>query len=134
MGRPNSIENEEHLYQLFTEYKERTKQNPFKIPDYVGKDAVMVIREKERPLTMEGFNSYVRSLGVIFGLNDYFANTKNKYERFSNVCSRIREEIRQDQIEGGMAGMYNPSITQRLNNLVDRVEQTVIEQPLFPED
>jgi hypothetical protein len=30
-----------------------------------------------------------------------------------------------------MAGIYNPSITQRLNNLVDKVEQTVIEQPLF---
>jgi hypothetical protein len=32
-----------------------------------------------------------------------------------------------------MAGIYNPSITQRLNNLVDKVEQTVIEQPLFNE-
>jgi hypothetical protein len=33
-----------------------------------------------------------------------------------------------------MAGIYNPSITQRLNNLIEKVEQTNIEQPLFPDD
>ena len=39
--------------------------------------------------------------------------------------------MRQDQIEGGMAGMYNPSITQRLNSLVEKTQTTIIEQPLF---
>ena len=29
-----------------------------------------------------------------------------------------------DQIEGGMVGQYNPSITQRLNNLTERVDAT----------
>jgi len=28
--------------------------------------------------------------------------------------------IRQDQISGGMVGQYNPSITQRLNGLVEK--------------
>jgi hypothetical protein len=32
-----------------------------------------------------------------------------------------------------MAGIYNPSITQRLNGLVDKQETTIREQPLFPE-
>jgi hypothetical protein len=54
---------------------------------------------------------------------------------FSEVCSRIKKSIRADQIKGGMAGIYNPSITQRLNNLVERQENTVhIEQPLFPDN
>jgi hypothetical protein len=30
--------------------------------------------------------------------------------------------------------MYNPSITQRLNGLTDKVETTNIEQPLFGTD
>jgi hypothetical protein len=29
-----------------------------------------------------------------------------------------------DQIEGGMTGQYNASITQRLNNLTERVDTT----------
>jgi hypothetical protein len=33
-----------------------------------------------------------------------------------------------------MVGQYNPSITQRLNGLTERVENTIVtEQPLFPD-
>ena len=42
-------------------------------------------------------------------------------------------KIREDQITGGMVGQYNPSITQRLNALKEQIEQTNIEQPLFPD-
>jgi len=133
MGRPNKIESPEHLYKLFQEYKKATKDNPFRVIDYVGKNAEMVYREKERPLTMEGFNNYVFELGIIHGLDNYFANSRGRYKRFSSICRAIKEQIRQDQIEGGMAGMYNPSITQRLNNLVEKTQTTVIEQPLFPD-
>lgn len=133
MARPNKITSPEHLLELFEEYKRRTKSNPFRVVDYVGKDAIPVHREKERPLTMEGFNVFVFREGIASGLQNYFSNLNGRYKRFLSVCSHIREEIRQDQIEGGMAGMYNPSITQRLNNLVEKVQQTVIEQPLFPD-
>lgn len=133
MARPNKIESPEHMLKLFDEYKEQTKGNPFKVIDYVGKNAEMVYREKERPLTMEGFNTFLRRNYGIHSANDYFGNKNGRYKRFSDICTCIREEIRQDQIEGGMAGMYNPSITQRLNNLVEKVQQTVIEQPLFPD-
>ncbi len=34
-----------------------------------------------------------------------------------------------------MCGIYNPSITQRLNGLVDKTEnKVVVEQPLFDDD
>ena len=32
-----------------------------------------------------------------------------------------------------MVGQYNPSITQSLNSLKEQIEQTNIEQPLFPD-
>jgi DNA polymerase II small subunit/DNA polymerase delta subunit B len=66
-------------------------------------------------------------------VEQYFKNVDKRYEEYIPICTRIRKEIRQDQIEGGMVGQYNPSITQRLNNLKEQVEQTNIEQPLFPE-
>lgn len=131
MGRPNKINSPEHLWELFQAYKKHTKENPFIVKDFVGKDAEMVYREKERPLTIEGFENYCADQNVIQDLGDYFSNTRGRYKRFSAICSRIRREVRSDQIEGGMAGMYNPSITQRLNNLVEKVQQTIVEQPLF---
>lgn len=130
-GRPPKIKDPEHLWSLFCEYKKYIKSNPFKVKDWVGKDAEMVYREKEKPLTIEGFENYVSDKGVIGDLSHYFANTRGRYKRFLTICSRIKREVREDQIAGGMAGLYNPSITQRLNNLVDKVETTVIEQPLF---
>jgi len=134
MGRPNKIKDPEQLMELFRDYERATKENPYKVIDYAGKDAIAVYRYKERPLTMEGFSNYVYELGIVHGLENYFANSRGRYKRFSSICRVIKDKIRQDQIEGGMAGMYNPSITQRLNNLVDKVQQTIVEQPLFLDD
>ena len=131
VGRPNKIDSPEHLWELFEAYKKNIKNNPFIVKDYVGKDAEMVLREKERPLTIEGFENYCADQDVIQDLGMYFSNSKGRYEKFSTICSRIRREVRSDQIEGGMAGMYNPSITQRLNSLVEKTQTTIIEQPLF---
>jgi hypothetical protein len=46
------------------------------------------------------------------------------YSEYTTICARIEEAIRMDQIEGGMTGQYNASITQRLNNLTERVDTT----------
>ena len=122
MGRHKAIETPEIMLQLFTEYCEYAKNNPIKVHDFVGKDGDEVYRLRERPLTIEGFENYCYNQGVIGDLSHYFANTNNAYSDFLTICSRIRKTIRQDQIEGGMAGVYNPSITQRLNSLVEKSE------------
>ena len=122
MGRHKAIETPELMLQYFTEYCEYAKNNPIKVHDFVGKDGDEVYRLRERPLTIEGFENYCYNQGVIGDLSHYFANTNNAYSDFLTICSRIRKTIRQDQIEGGMAGVYNPSITQRLNSLVEKSE------------
>ena len=122
MGRHKAIETPELMLQYFTEYCEYAKNNPIKVHDFVGKDGDEVYRLRERPLTIEGFENYCYNQGVIGDLSHYFANTNNAYADFLTICSRIRKTIRQDQIEGGMAGVYNPSITQRLNSLVEKTE------------
>ena len=131
MGKKKYIETPEILWQHFLDYKDYVKKKPIIVKDWVGKDATGVYREKERPLTVEGFENYLEDKEVISHLSDYFANTNGKYSDYSTICSRIKRNVRQDQIEGGMAGIYNPSITQRLNGLVDKkeVEHNLPERP-----
>lgn len=132
--KPKYIPNPQIMWDLFNEYRDWAKSNPILIEDYVGKDAGRVMREKPRCLTFEGFENYVADKGVINDLGDYFANKRGAYSEFSAICSRIKRVIRQDQIEGGMAGIYNTSITQRLNNLVEKQQLEVKEQPMFGDD
>lgn len=120
MARPHGtkyIETPEKMWELFEEYRKDVKSNPIKKHVFVGKDGNADYEERERPLTMEGFHNFCRKkIGCV---HDYFANTGEAYNDYSIICRAIRDEIRQDQIEGGMAMIYNPSITQRLNGLVE---------------
>jgi hypothetical protein len=134
MGKPKYIESPERMRELFIAYQKVTKENPILVQDFVGKDGDEVNRKRERPLTMEGFENYLFEQDVITDVSDYFENKDDRYKDYIPICRAIRKIIRQDQIEGGMAGIYNPSITQRLNGLVDKVQNNVIhEQPLFPD-
>jgi hypothetical protein len=123
VGRPKNIESADKMQQYFRAYIEFTKQRPFLVNDFVGKDATEVIRQKERPLTMEGFEDWLDIHGIITDVSDYFENKEGRYKEFVPVCRAIKRKIRKDQIEGGMAGIYNPSITQRLNNLSEQTKQ-----------
>lgn len=125
MGKRKYIETPEKLWEYFQEYKKETKSKPFLIKDWVGKDAFNVQREKERPLTIEGLECWLFEKDIIGDLGDYFSNKNEKYTEYSTICHAIKKAVRQDQIEGGMAGMYNPSITQRLNGLVEKTQTEV---------
>ena len=125
MGKRKYIETPEILWEHFQNYKKETKSKPFLIKDWVGKDAFNVQREKERPLTIEGFECWLFDNEIISDLGKYFSNDGDNYSDYRTICSRVKKAVRQDQIEGGMAGMYNPSITQRLNNLVEKTQTEV---------
>jgi hypothetical protein len=120
MAKHKYIETPEKMYELFEAYKKDVKDNPRKKHTFVGKDGISEFELLERPLTMEGFKCYCYNL--IGNIEQYFTNQDNAYTEYLGICSRIRDEIRRDQIEGGMVGQYNPSITQRLNGLVDKKE------------
>jgi hypothetical protein len=134
MGKHKYIETPEKMWELFEQYKAYTKSRPILVQDFVGKDGDEVNRKKERPLTIDGFECWCYDNDIISDLSNYFANSDNKYSDYSTICSRIRKAVRTDQIEGGMSGIYNPSITQRLNGLTDKSEMIVKEQPLFPDE
>ena len=132
MGKHKYIETPEKMWEYFLAYKNQVKSNPILKHDFVGGAGKEIQRKLEKPLTMEGFNNYLFMNGICDNAKHYFANSDNKYDDYLTICSHIREIIRQDQIEGGMSGIYNPSITQRLNNLVEKNETKVhVEQPFF---
>jgi hypothetical protein len=134
MSKHKYIETPEKMWELFEQYRIATKSKPILVQDFVGKDGDEVNRKKERPLTIDGFECWCYDNDIISDLSNYFANSDNKYSDYSTICSRIKKAVRTDQIEGGMSGIYNPSITQRLNGLTDKSEMTVKEQPLFPDE
>lgn len=113
------------LATYFADYCKWVKENPIKVQDFVGKDATEVFREKEQPLSLDGFENYVAENGGPLALTQYFTNREGRYEDFVPLCSFIRRKIREDQIRGGMVGIYNASITQRLNGLTEKTETVV---------
>ena len=134
MGKHKYIETPQKMWDLFEAYKKQTKEKPRTKIEYVGKDGLRVKTPLETPLTMEGFENYVARQGLNQELSHYFSNKDNAYSEYLAICSRVKAEIRQDQIEGGMVGQYNASITQRLNNLAEKTHNTNVEQPLFGPD
>jgi hypothetical protein len=131
-GHPRNIETPEKMWELFLAYSKQTKENPRYKVQFVGRDGDMVREPLERPLTMEGFELYcIENVGYV---HQYFVNQENMYDEYLNICMRVRKAIREDQISGGMVGQYNPSITQRLNGLVEKQEMAIKEQPLFPDE
>jgi len=121
-GRNKAIESPEKMMELFSAYKKKAKSNPILKHTFVGKDGKSVYEERERALTMEGFELYCFEQGIINDLGDYFSNKDERYSDFATICHTIRKAIREDQIQGGLAGVYNPSITQRLNGLTEKVQ------------
>lgn len=136
MNHRKMIESPDILLDLFNKYKVWRDENPIMVHDFIGKEGRSDYRERQRPLTMEGFEDFVAEIpNMPLSLDAYFANREGRYEDYVSICTYIRRQIRNDQINGGMVGIYNTSITQRLNSLVEKQETTVkVEQPLFGDD
>ena len=126
----------EDLEKVWKSYKEDLKERSKQWDkiQYVGKDGSRKVDHPKLPLTLEGLKRYCWDENI-GNIEQYFVNKDNLYDDFVSICSRIKNEIREDQIAGGMLGFYNPSITQRLNGLAEKSEiKANIEQPLFPDD
>jgi len=118
MAKHKYIETPEKLLEIFKAYQGSL------VPRAIEKATPRgVITEMHTPpLTMDGFEVYCFENGVT--VEHYFRNTNEAYNDYCGICSYIKKVIRKDQIEGGMVGQYNPSITQRLNNLTEKTDIT----------
>jgi hypothetical protein len=112
----------EELERAFELYKEDllVQAGSWQKIQYVGKEGHRMSDDLKLPYTMEGFSVFCwKSYGYV---KHYFANQDGLYSDFIDICSHIKQEIRSNQITGGMTGVFNTSITQRLNSLVEKIE------------
>jgi len=118
----------DELEQAWKLYKESLEKQEewFKV-QYVGKEGERVTDAFKLPYTFDGFEVFCyENYGCV---EQYFKNAGGLYNDFIPLCSHIKKEIRSNQITGGLLGVYNPSITQRLNNLVEKVEDVTPQDP-----
>lgn len=117
MAKHKYIKTPEKIWELFQAYRKNVKDNPRIKVEYVGKEGLRVNTPIERPLSIEGFKCYCAE--KVGDTQAYWNNRDDQYSEFSPIIARIREEIRNEQIEGGMTGFYNSNLTARLNSLYD---------------
>jgi hypothetical protein len=113
---------EDQFIELFKDWVHYIENNPIKKQVFVGKDGRHDYELIPRPYTLEGFLNFAEEkIGCV---HQYFENRDGRYSTYVDICTRIKRVIRQNQIENGLAGLYNPSITQRLNNLTEKTDVT----------
>mgnify|MGYP003650110406 CR=1 FL=1 len=122
-GHPPNIKDVQHMEKLWQDFKNNLEEQAEKWlkVQYVGKEGERVTDAQKLPLTFEGFKAYCHDIGI-GTVEQYFTNQDDYYDKYIGVCSRIKNEIRNDQIVGGLLGFWNSSITQRLNGLTDKQE------------
>jgi hypothetical protein len=118
------FKHESELADAWARYKEdlREQAKEWVKIQYVGKDGFRAEDPQKVPMTLEGFERFCYD--HYGNVGQYFDNREERYNEYVTICKRIKRIIRQDQIEGGMVGQFNPSITQRLNSLTEKTDVT----------
>lgn len=120
MPKPKYIKTPEELYQLFESYTLDTKQRVRTIPKATNKG--VLYEEHVPPLTIDGFKTYANKQGS--DINRYWYNVDGTLNDYVSIVTRIKEEIRNDQVEGALVGQYQQNIVARLNNLTEKTDVT----------
>jgi uncharacterized UBP type Zn finger protein len=121
-----NIETPEKMWELFQEYRDWCKDNPYRVHDFVGKDGNSVERMKERPLTQNGFDNWLAQNGLIsYNIDHYRYNLNGGYDEFVNVMKLIDSITKDDQLCGAMCGVYQHHVTARLLGLIEKQEVKV---------
>jgi hypothetical protein len=118
----------EQLWEAFVAYKAKAKSTPFIIKDFVGKDGNPVNRERERALTIEGFQNYCEDTLGIKDLERYMYAKGGNEPIHVEISARIRRQIRQDQLEGAIAQLYHGKIVMALNGINDTSKLEIVKE------
>lgn len=131
--KPKYIESPEKLWEYFLQYVEKERLSPLFKREYVGKDGIEVDTPLQVPITFEGFECYLQDQDIISHLSDYSANKDGKYQEYSTIITRIRQNCFVQNFKGASVGLFNANIIAKKLGLIEKVQNTIIEQPLFPE-
>tara|TARA_R110000803_G_scaffold50079_1_gene104028 strand:+ start:848 stop:1282 length:435 start_codon:yes stop_codon:yes gene_type:complete len=118
MGKNKYIETPEKLWEIFEAYRKEVKDNPRIKVEYVGRNGDRVNTPIERPLSMDGFYCFGYDKEVT--IHHYVDNPEGAYDEYRGIITRIRKEVRSEQIDGAMVNHYNSNLTARLNGLTEK--------------
>ena len=135
MPTEKNIKTPELLYEYFEAYKKKCKENPKFENCYSARLNDYKPIPREIPITMNGFEIYLRKSELIAKLDDYIFNKDDRYTEYAVIIRAIQLEIYEDKYSGAAAGIFNQNIIARDLGLTDKKEiKAQIEQPLFPEE
>ena len=119
-GRAKIFENPDILWQAALEYFEYTKTRKWTKKDWVGKDAVEVIRELDVPFTLSGLCIFL----------DIDSRTWNNYRNscdykdFFPIITHIENIIYTNKFEGAANGTFNANLITRDLGITEKTDLT----------
>lgn len=120
-----NIETPERMWELFCEYKAWCKSNPRIENVVIQREMVTMERKLERPLTWNGFDTWLCDNGIIQDTEHYRANQGGAYTKYLGVITRIRKAMDTDKFEGATVGIYNANIIARDLGLTEKIQADV---------
>jgi hypothetical protein len=108
----------------FQAFRVERKATPFQIQDFgATKDGIEKVSiDKEKPLTMSGFELYLFEKGIINDIGHILANRDGAYSAYIPIIALIKKYIEDDQVTGAMGGIYNANLTARINSISEKSE------------
>jgi hypothetical protein len=134
MAKHKYIESPEILWNLFAEFVEHESKNPMYKREYVGKDGKEVDTALQVPITFEAFECWLADNNIINDLGDYSCNKDGRYKDYTTIITRIRNNCFAQNFKGAAVGLFNANLIAKKLGLVDKVQNTIIEQPLFSDE
>lgn len=134
MPTNKNIDSPDKLYSYFNQYRLYRKGNPMKENLWSIRSDKEVAISKELPLTLNGFEIWLRTNGILAKLDDYAANKDGRYSEYADIIRAIKQEIYEDKFLGASVGLYSHNIIARDLGLVERKEIETTDSRLTEEE
>jgi hypothetical protein len=125
----------EELFNAWKEYKEHKNSEGRKWVkvQYVGKDAERVEDIPPMPYNEKGFFVWYKEKYDKY-IHQYFDGTYDFGDEFLGIVTHIKADRDDNIITGSLLGFFNANMGNRITGLTENVQNTIIEQPLFPDE
>lgn len=125
LGRPPKFETADELLELVNGYFEWVKANPLKVTEVKSFRADSWDHNKpiRRPMTIGALHTFLGISGETWR-RWKTPDDANHRPDFIAIIHNAEEIIRNDKVEGALAGLYNPTITSRILGLSEKVEHS----------
>jgi hypothetical protein len=121
-GHKKYIESPDVLWDLFLQYLENEKNEPYIEKVFVGKDG----DEKDKPImkhiSFDGFEGYLALNNIIQDLGDYETNKTGNYEGYPTIIARIRKVCKGKLLTAAISGVANGNVVSRYLGLKELSE------------